>query len=125
MYNLSKLMQAEHVKIRFIPILVSLLPTFYRALNSKKDVPNSNYVGTVGNKKVKFSGKVSKAIRFEGYYGYQTMYLITTVEGNQVKYVTATAFANEGDEIEFQATIKAHEEYKGIKQTIVTRAKVI
>lgn len=124
-YNLSKLVNADTIKPRFVGILVSLLPTYHRAIMNRAIKVESNYIGNVGDKKVKFSGKCVKVIGFESFYGYQTMYLIVTPEGNQIKYVTKTNFADEGDEFEFTATIKDHQEYNGTKQTVVTRASRI
>lgn len=125
MYNLGKLVNSDHVKPRYIGILVALLPTYHRATAIKLDAAASNYIGNVGDKKVSFTAKCVKIVSFSTNYGVSHMHLFVTPEGNQIKYVTQNNFAKENEEMTFVATIKAHDEYNGVKQTIITRAKVI
>ena len=48
------------------------------------------------------------------------MYLMTDEDGNKYKWSTSCWY-NEGDDVHFRATVKDHTEYKGIKQTVLTR----
>ena len=70
--------------------------------------------------------KVIRAIQMDRYcYGAAAAVMYLMESGNDmVKYVTAHDF-KEGVEYNIQATIKAHVDYKGTKQTVITRAKVI
>ena len=66
---------------------------------------------------------------FEGEYRYAQgmwgstttyMYLMTDEAGNKYKWSTSKYF-KEGDDLHVRATVKEHSEYKGIKQTVLTR----
>ena len=48
------------------------------------------------------------------------MYLMSDKEGNVYKWSTS-CFYKEGDDIHVRGTVKDHAEYKGIKQTVLTR----
>lgn len=76
-----------------------------------------------------FWSKVVQVVRAipmgQFYYGAAaTMIYMMKAGDNMIKYVTGQAF-KEGEEYTLQATIKAHVEYKGTKQTVITRAKLI
>lgn len=60
--------------------------------------------------------------RNAGWYGTTTtyMYLMHDEAGNVYKWSTS-CYYNEGDDVHFRATVKDHAEYKGIKQTVLTR----
>lgn len=59
------------------------------------------------------------------YNTYADRYMVTfIVDGNEVVYFGGTTFgAKVGESMKFKATIKAHSEYKGTKQTIIQRPK--
>jgi hypothetical protein len=99
----------------------------------------SAFVGTLGDRTT-FRLTVDKVVQVEtqrfSYYdsGVMFIFLMRDEAGNRVIYKTKSSFElrigehyldiKAGDKIEIKATIKAHEEYKGEKQTIVQRAKV-
>ena len=125
MYNLNTLVNCDHVRMRFVGILVSLIPAYQRAVSTKEENTISEFIGNVGDKKVVFDAKCYRVIVSDGYYGVSNMMLFKTAEGNIIKYCSANKFALEGEEVKFMATIKAHDEYKGQKQTVITRAKLM
>lgn len=93
-------------------------------------VAESRHYGTEGQKVVAAPGVVSVAINIESMYGTARMVVI---EGTgDYAGVTFKVFGSgatlwetgKGDEVEVTATIKAHEEYDGVAQTALTRAKV-
>jgi len=99
----------------------------------------SAFVGTVGERTT-FKLTVDKVVEVEvtpfSYYDSSIMFifLMRDEAGNRVIYKTKSNLClnvgehyldiKAGDKIEIKATIKAHEEYKSEKQTIVQRAKV-
>lgn len=82
------------------------------------------YIGVVGEKKRPFTGVVRIAREFDTQYGLSTLYIIDTPEGT-VKWFSSsrTVSLEEGQEVTFTATIKAHEVYDGERQTVVLRPK--
>lgn len=115
---------------------------FTKALDEQK--ARSQYLG-VENERVQFKLHVDKILEIEvprfSYYDSNIMYfyLMRDAAGNRVVYRSKAVLGisikggerdifidvKEGDDIEIKATIKAHDEYKGEKQTIVQRAKVV
>jgi hypothetical protein len=111
---------------------------FIKAVEEQK--ARSVFLG-VENERHEFKLHVDKIVEVEvqkfSYYDSSTMriYLMRDDAGNRVVYKTKTnwhlsptddiaVFVEENDDIVVKATIKAHEEYKGEKQTIIQRAKV-
>ena len=82
------------------------------------------YVGEVGDKKFHVKGKVSFVLEFHGQWGMTYLTIIRDADDNTIKYM-GKFVAEKGDEVSMIATIKAHEEYKGEKQTIVNRPRNI
>ncbi len=99
-----------------------------RALETAKRRETSKYVGTVGER---YEGEArivfSKFIETEGNY-YSSGYTITVMEdaqGNSLVWFGVGFDAAKGDTITFRATVKGHEERDGVKQTKLTRCKLL
>jgi len=111
---------------------------FTKAVEKQK--ARSVFLG-VENERREFKLHVDKIVEVEvqkfSYYDSSIMriYLMRDEVGNRIVYKTKTnwhltamdgiaMFINEKDDITVKATVKAHAEYKGEKQTIIQRAKV-
>ena len=98
--------------------------------NKKDEVrKKSEYVGTIGDR-ITIEIILEAKFSFEGFYGYQNLYLFKDDEDNIYKWKTGVYLVNSkgmnieiGDKISLKGTIKGHEEYKGTKQTELTRCK--
>lgn len=109
-------------------------------IRKKNESNPSDYVGSVGDKinlEVTFINQAS----FENYnrkYGmpkYTNVYTFADAEGNVFVWKTANALdkiVNDeyvdikiGEIVNIKGTIKEHQEYKGLKQTVLTRCKII
>lgn len=88
--------------------------------------PKENvYVGTIGKRQV-FKATVLRCIPFDGFYG--RTYFTTMVDketGARLLSKSGSFSANEGEDLEFKATVKEHGDYKGMSQTIIQRISVI
>jgi hypothetical protein len=74
--------------------------------------------------------------QFDGRYGRTNCFNFADEQGNCIVWFTQNAlciyseergewgYAEVGDKVTMRATIKEHGEYKGTKQTVVTRAQV-
>ena len=93
----------------------------------------AEYVGVVG-KRARFELKVKKVMAFEGMYGITFINILKDDDDNTFVYKGTRTFNNEWVEDEngfsnpvgikrvaFDAMVKAHEEYEGLKQTILAR----
>ena len=97
------------------------------ALNRAKSA--SQHIGTVGDK-VEMNLRLGKISGFDGMYGYTFIYRFYDEENNVIIWKTSKAPADFADELQegnvifISGTIKAHSEYKGEPQTILTRCKI-
>ena len=82
----------------------------------------SNYVGTVGAK-ITITGTMKAIAGYETTYGYTTIYKIVDENNNVYIWKTGNTVNTDG-KVQVTGTIKAHEEYRGEKQTVLTRCKV-
>lgn len=67
---------------------------------------------------------------FDTQWGSTALYAFTDSEGHHFIWKTASwpdsmTKVNEGDSIVLKGTIKEHNEYKGCKQTVLTRCKIV
>ncbi|MGO2933161.1 hypothetical protein [Microbacterium sp.] len=139
--NLKTCLRAAHVEHRHLGIVVSAVAAYERmtgetarrkaeAEERARQRAESQYAGTVGEK-IAVTGTVTRLVPIKGSYGYNpTTSMLVIVEGGTTvaKMFTAAAWAwevEQGDEITVSATVKAHEDYQGIKQTALTRPKLI
>ena len=87
-------------------------------------VNSGEYVGEIGDRDV-FELKIEKVIGLDGYYGHSSMHIMTDANGNTFVWNTATKTLEVGTTYNLKGTIKDHKEYKGVKQTILTRCTIM
>jgi hypothetical protein len=90
----------------------------------------SQWVGQVGDR-IDITVTIDRVFESQfqrngGWYGTTTsyMYLMHDEAGNVYKWSTSKCY-NEKETYHFRATVKDHADYKGIKQTVITRATLI
>ena len=91
------------------------------------DPINGKWIGEVGDR-IQIKVHIDRVIEGSGYtyakgpWGHTTTYLIlmSDDEGNQYKWSTSCWY-EEGEDVEFKATVKAHETYNFQRQTVLTR----
>lgn len=90
----------------------------------------SQWVGNIGDR-IDIRVKIDRA--FEGSYNFSGgpwgskttyMYLMHDEVGNVYKWSTS-CYYQEGDECHFRATVKDHSEYRGVKQTQLSRCTLV
>ena len=93
-----------------------------------KENEKSKYYGTVGEKVKELELTFLRTFHYETQFGWMSIYLFEDSDGNQFKWNTSSGFdhvLDEGEKIKINGTIKAHSEYDGIKQTVLTRCKLV
>ena len=112
-------------------IAASIIPAYQREQNRLvaerlrcESSAGSIYVGTVG-KREDFALTVTGVINIEGMYGCTSLHLMQDAAGNQFKWFSSSCALDRGAIIILKGTIKAHEEYKGVRTTVLTRCKVV
>lgn len=84
------------------------------------------YAGTVGEK-LTVTGTVATLVPVDTDYG-TSMLVVVEAGATVAKMFTTAAWAwevKQGEEVTLTAKVKDHEEYKGVKQTVLTRPKKV
>ena len=82
--------------------------------------PPSNYLGEEGER-IQFSGELVFYKWFENDWGGSAVNKIKDADGNLIVYFGTSNLGDKGDQVEFFAKVKKHEEYREQKQTVVQR----
>lgn len=84
------------------------------------DPSPSEFVGSVGER-IEIEITVTKAIPIENDYGHSTLHQFEDVDGNVYIWTTASKSWSVGSTKRIRGTIKQHNIYHNVKQTILTR----
>jgi len=137
MHNLKTACSLEYVTGRNLGILASLFPTYNRELEyqaekaeqERKTVAeraseaNSQHIGDVGDRITINVQSTTCLTSWETEWGITRVYKIVDDKGNVYTWKTSKYLDEEELDI-LKGTVKEHKEYKGIKQTELTRCKV-
>ena len=125
-HNIKLMAASGAIEFRSATYAASILGGYLRTVNApyeKKERPVSNYVGTVGqliDLVVTLKYETETNGKFPGF-----MYIFQDTNGNSIKWFTTMKIKKEvGDSMKMNCKVKAHEEYKGVKGTIVSHAKI-
>ena len=91
-------------------------------------VEKSSYFGNVGDKVDGLEVTIKSIFDYGTQFGIMYIYIMEDADGHQFKWNTSSGFPtnNASDEvITIKGTIKEHSEYNGIKQTVLTRCKLV
>lgn len=80
----------------------------------------SQYVGSVKVRQT-FTVMVEKVLQFDSAYGTIHMHIMSDPNGNRLTWKSSSSVLDTGKLMVIKATVKAHNEYKGTKQTELTR----
>lgn len=137
MHNLKTACSLEYTIYRNLGILASLYPTYnreleYQAEKRQKELEqakeqaseqNSIYIGSVGDRVEIDVYSIKCVTSWETQYGVTLIYKIVDTNGNVYTWKTSK-FIDEENVDMVKGTVKSHNEYRGIKQTEITRCKV-
>lgn len=130
--NLKAIARAEFTSSRSIGFLVSAPQTWAKARErdlirqAESDEIVNEHFGSVGDKVV--LTVTIKSIRFiEGDFGTTTLYTMVTETGHMVKWFASKSALGETADVtlKIKGTIKKHDEYQGVKATLLTRCKIV
>lgn len=118
-----------YCETRDLGIIASLIPTYNRAQEkglekekAQKASSNSKWVGEVGER-ITITGNCKCVTSWENQFGVTYVYKFTTEEGNIFTWRTGKSLS-EGA-LTLKGTIKDHNEFRGAKETELTRCKVM
>lgn len=132
--NLRIICTEPYTESRNFGILVSMPAAYGRYLDQKayegkkaqehKEEAKSEYQGEVGDKLEIQCSSFKCISTFDNMYGTTWLYKFTDESGNIYTWFASSPVQDEDKVIAIKGTVKKHEEYKGVKQTIMTRCKV-
>lgn len=138
--NLIACLSSQTVGQRQMGFVVSTVSAYERILANRvraeqetaaaESKPVSEYAGVIGDK-LTVTGPVVRLVPIEQTYGHRTttaMLVIVESGSTVAKMFTTAAWAfnlQQGQTLTVTATVKAHDDYQGVKQTVLVRPKNI
>ena len=131
LHNLKVLVSEPYITYQNVGILLALYPAYLKEKRKEekisKEKSQSQWIGNVGDRIEIFISNfdclTSWANSYNGYDNVVTyLYKLIDLQGNVFLWKTQNFLENVS---KIKGTIKGHEEYKGIKDTVLTRCKVI
>lgn len=130
LYNLSVACSLELTRPKFMGIVASVIPAYRRHMareieRTRKSQNPSQYVGTL-EKRMKFTGlTLARVANFETQYGVTTVYSFFDPTGNVLVWKSSrNAHLEQGKTYDVTGRVEKHAEYKGEKQTYLSRCKI-
>lgn len=124
-HNLCVVSGLEAIKIDMIGLAASIIPYYERATREKVDQSGSEWVGTIGEK-VKLSVVVNRIIPYENkkYGGTMQIHKMSEINSNNaLVWFSSGKKLEEGKELKIQGIVKGHNEFRGVKETVLTRVR--
>jgi len=135
-HNLKTLLSRDVLtEQRFLGFVVSAVSAYCRHKQRQIEYARkraadatSTWVGLKGERLrgVKVQLTMSRLITSDSYYGSSILYKFKTAEGSILTWMTGNSLEqHQGDEFSIDATVRDHNEWNGIKETRVTRVRVL
>jgi hypothetical protein len=137
MHNLKTACNLEYTTWKNLGIITSLFPTFNRELEYQAEKAeqekqraeqqaseqNSKHIGSIGDRIEIDVHSIECVTSWETQFGTTRIYKIVDTNGNVYTWKTSNLVEEEKAK-KVKGTIKSHNEYRGVKQTEITRCKV-
>lgn len=124
LHNLKALLELKEISMKEIGLTASMVGYYIRENkkleeNNKPEIEKSNFVGNVGDK-ITITAKPECVFSSDSQYG--MVYIYKFMQGKDI-FTWKTNKDLQNVELTITGTIKAHNEYRGNKQTELTRCK--
>lgn len=126
-YNLQTIMTQKACPFRMFPFIAAGVQMWIKSREelAKKAAKSNEHLGQVGVRS-EFPGlTVVRVTPVEGAYNMTYITGFEDEQGNSVVWFASKRIAEVGKVVNLKATVKAHDEYKGRNQTVITRAALI
>lgn len=127
MLSLESIINADMVTSRSVGIVVSLPAVYFRHHNEikqREQAKPSNWVGTENAKIPETEVEVVYTNIMDGNYGaYQIVKMVDEAGNHYTWFNTGANRLETGAKIKIIGTVKKHDEYKGVKNTVLIRVK--
>jgi hypothetical protein len=131
MANAKTAWEASYVEVRDFSLIASLVSAYLKSIKTKEETKNSEYAGKIGDK-VSFVIVYVRALytlnnrMFSEYAEPSVVYELRDANGNVYTWATSANVIGmyKDGMTHITATIKNLKEFRGIKQTVITRGKM-
>jgi hypothetical protein len=123
-YNLQLAVEQVNAPVKMFGFVAAGVNMYIKATEKAAEATNktNEWVGTVGKREV-FSGlKIVRCTATEGHYGTTFVTGFEDEAGRTFIWFASSKIGDVGEVMDLKATVKEHGEYKGTKQTVITRA---
>lgn len=123
--NIARLSHVEYTSQRNIGLFGALYASYYQTKEAAKRAASvkSEWVGQIKERRDFGAGVIQKLKPTVSDYGEGHLVIIHLDTGHVLKWFSSRRIEQQvGDRVNVKATITAHEEYQGIKQTRINRA---
>lgn len=135
-YSLGVACRPDYVTYKTMGLVASAISAHLRHLDREEEInqrkredatKSREWVGEVTKREVFEELTVKRLTYIDGRFGLTTLIHFEDHPGNQIKWFASKEQddLHEGDVVDIRATVKAHSEYKKVKQTIVNRAVIV
>lgn len=132
MYNLSLACASEVVKWKQSGLVASVISAYNRHVEElvkikREKAKNPVHLGEIKSRYVFPNCTVRRVRSFDGHYGVTTLVVLETPGLNTILWWASGDKVEDfpvGDEVTITGTVKAHDEYKDIPQTVLSRCVV-
>ena len=124
-YNLKVLLHHNVVEAENFGLVVSAVGFVIREEHKneeRKNKPKSEWIGEV-KERIEFTSVPKCVTSFDTDFG--TVHIYKMMVGNDIIVWKTSKWLDDSQEVTIKATVKEHSEYRGEKQTEITRGKVI
>ncbi len=123
--NMRAVFESDRVTPKLLGYAASAVPLFYRNRIKQEETIQSSFVGALGEKlTIKVTVKHTQELN-NGFNGITTLIKMIDDQGNLfVWFASGEKTLETGQQVTVKGTVKAHQDYQGTKQTILTRCKV-
>ncbi len=127
MHNLRAIARAGYVDGHTMGLAASILLAHDRSImQSRPARPVSQHFGAVGvrtKKGAEYTLTVDRVIPLESDYGVSYLHLMSDAAGNRATWKASGTCLDVGETYRVAARVKAHETYRDVAQTVLTRCK--
>lgn len=130
-HNLKTVCALNYVTYKNAGLLASLFPAYHQDLERSakrqaiySEEIHSEYIGNIGDKITINVQSVKLMTSWDGQYGIIKIYKFMDKDGNVYTWKTSKLVDDIFVEMSIIGTVKAHTEFRGIKQTEITRCRV-
>lgn len=128
-YNVQLTLQSEFIRPKLYGYLAAAVNMWIKDMAEAREKAAgkpSEWVGKVGEMRDFRDLTVTRVTPSEGYYGTTYWYGFLDSEGNQLTWGASRHIEKQpGEKVSLRAKIKEHSEFRGTKQTVITRGSVI